>query len=708
VSARPLPERPNLDQLKHQAKDRLAAWKAANDSGATGAPEHPRLRDAQRAIAQEYGFASWDALRAHVEQLQGANAPPRRRGLDYEDPIPDTVSLSGPLTPDVIRDLDGRRVSGVKVDESVPIETLPLLATLPSLRRLDLSHRHDLVDADLAFVAALPALTAISLARCSRIGDGAVAHLRPHRGLAQVNLQWTRTGDEAITVLAGMHALSRLIVGGLLTDAGAARLRDLPALVEPFDADSFLSISSARSLTDEALAAIGTLAGVAALDVHMSVFGSPHYTAGGVAHLRGMTRLQELNFHGRLASDAVLREIAGISGLRHLHCQDIASGDDGFIALGACTTLEVLSARFCARITDRGFGAIARLPRLRSLGLGGPRLSDDAMAPLAEAQALRDLGPTLSRDPAFAHIARIPRLEHLGNMYNRSTTDAATRYLRGHPHLREYSALGTQITDESLRLLAGMPQLERAEFENCAGITDEGLRVLAAAPRLRKLSAWSCMRVTGAWTTAVRPGLTAKSEDGPPGHADGYRFETLVGHADVPIPPDAIRPAADAPGLLSTLACSGGVAERTADGVRLSAAGVDTRWMGLVTRDAFATPNRIELVVSPLSELRFFYAAYNHVFVVDDQGFVENDAPWFLMLESEQGERHEAAADETPLAAGTWARVTIETEAHERRLFVNFRLRHTWRRDYAGLRGRIGIGLRRESITVRELRVDAL
>jgi hypothetical protein len=131
----------------------------------------------------------------------------------------------------------------------------------------------------------------------------------------------------------------------------------------------------------------------------MSVFGSPHDTARGVAHLRGMTRLQELNFHGRLATDAVLREIAGIPGLRHLHCQDIASGDEGFIALGA------------------------------------------------------------------------------------------------------YAAFGTQITDESLGLLAGMPQLERVELENCAGITDEGLRVLAAAPRLRKLSAWSCMRVTGAWTS---------------------------------------------------------------------------------------------------------------------------------------------------------------------------------------------------------------
>ena len=38
----------------------------------------------------------------------------------------------------------------------------------------------------------------------------------------------------------------------------------------------------------------------------MSAFGSPHYTARGVAHLKGMTSLEELNFHGALATDDVL------------------------------------------------------------------------------------------------------------------------------------------------------------------------------------------------------------------------------------------------------------------------------------------------------------------------------------------------------------------------------------------------------------------
>ena len=63
MAVRSLPARPNLDQLKRQAKELLR-----------GNPAIGRLRDAQRALAAEYGFESWDAMRARVESLVGAPA----------------------------------------------------------------------------------------------------------------------------------------------------------------------------------------------------------------------------------------------------------------------------------------------------------------------------------------------------------------------------------------------------------------------------------------------------------------------------------------------------------------------------------------------------------------------------------------------------------------------------------------------------------
>jgi hypothetical protein len=707
MSALPLPSRPDLDQLKRQAKELLVAWKAAP----ADPTRPPRLRDAQREIAQRYGFASWDALRAHVDAIAGGSdkTAPRRRGLNYDDPIPDVTPWAGPITREVAARLAGQGVTGLKVDASTPAAGLVHLAEVPSLQRLDVSGRDDLVDADLQFLERMPWLTAISLASCSRIGDGAVAHLRAHQALEQVNLQWTATGDEALASLAGKPALQRLVIGGRTTDAGVARLRDYPALAAPGAFDTFLSISSARTLTDDALGHIGNLKGVAALDVHMSVFGSPHYTARGVAHLAGMTALEALNFHGVLATDAVLSEIAAIPRLKGLHCQDIVSGDDGFVALGRRTTLEGIAARVCARLTDRGFAAIARLPRLRSLGIGGPRLADAGWAPIADAQALVDVGPTLSRDGAFAHIARIPNLERLSNMYNRATTDAATRCFRHHATLVHYHAFGTQITDESLRILADLPRLETLEFENCAGITDEGLRELARLPRLRRVSAWSCLRVTGTWLAAMPHGVEAKSEAGPPGQVEGYRAETLLDYPDLAVPEEMSRVdgASGAPGLLGTLRPFGVRAACEPDGLRLSLdPEVDPRWVGAVTEQAFSAPLRLELVVKPITALRLVLGGHNRFLAFGEDGAVVDAAPWFMKSEAQRGRSH-PSANAVRIAPDEWARLTLEVGERERRFFVNGELRHTWDGDFAGVRSRVGIGLQRSGVLmIREFTIE--
>src|SRR5580658_1563279 len=55
---RPLPERPNLRNLKDQAKDLLKAGEAES------------LTDAQFKIARLYGFASWPKLKEHVNSLE--------------------------------------------------------------------------------------------------------------------------------------------------------------------------------------------------------------------------------------------------------------------------------------------------------------------------------------------------------------------------------------------------------------------------------------------------------------------------------------------------------------------------------------------------------------------------------------------------------------------------------------------------------------
>jgi hypothetical protein len=71
LSARKLPVRPDLDQLKHQAKDLLRDIRRGESSAAAELQDlHPerieptsaKLADAQLVLARSYGIASWPRL----------------------------------------------------------------------------------------------------------------------------------------------------------------------------------------------------------------------------------------------------------------------------------------------------------------------------------------------------------------------------------------------------------------------------------------------------------------------------------------------------------------------------------------------------------------------------------------------------------------------------------------------------------------------
>ena len=83
MTSQQLPERPNLEQLKKQAKSLLQAARAGESAALERFRVLPHLmsvsvaqlggsrlalHDAQSVVAREYGFKSWNALREHVEE----------------------------------------------------------------------------------------------------------------------------------------------------------------------------------------------------------------------------------------------------------------------------------------------------------------------------------------------------------------------------------------------------------------------------------------------------------------------------------------------------------------------------------------------------------------------------------------------------------------------------------------------------------------
>lgn len=86
-----LPARPDIDQLRHQAKDLLRAAKAGDAQALeriAAVSGRTILANAQLAVAREYGFASWPGLKSEVERraLLNARDVDRLRALFADEP----------------------------------------------------------------------------------------------------------------------------------------------------------------------------------------------------------------------------------------------------------------------------------------------------------------------------------------------------------------------------------------------------------------------------------------------------------------------------------------------------------------------------------------------------------------------------------------------------------------------------------------------
>lgn len=86
-----LPDNPNLDFLRQEAKDLLAALRESDPKAV--------LAEAQRAVADQYGFRTWPELKAEVERRRSA-PPTADPGLAHDLAAAfDLGDVKAPLTP---------------------------------------------------------------------------------------------------------------------------------------------------------------------------------------------------------------------------------------------------------------------------------------------------------------------------------------------------------------------------------------------------------------------------------------------------------------------------------------------------------------------------------------------------------------------------------------------------------------------------------
>ncbi len=127
-----LPERPHWGQLKKQAKTLLHDAQAGDPAavariGKTANPAHFALHDAQRAIARDYGYASWSKLKTDVAARIAAQQPDSWLALAAAVKADDAAAVEAALArfPEL----------GAKLDDPLPDEPFGATALLTAVYR---------------------------------------------------------------------------------------------------------------------------------------------------------------------------------------------------------------------------------------------------------------------------------------------------------------------------------------------------------------------------------------------------------------------------------------------------------------------------------------------------------------------------------------------------------------------------------------------
>ncbi|WP_145093593.1 leucine-rich repeat domain-containing protein [Rosistilla carotiformis] len=235
------------------------------------------------------------------------------------------------------------------------------------------------------------------------------------------------------------------------TEAATARRLEALGATVGLKADSVVELSfrDSKRLGREQWREIGSLTHLKKLTAYGGAKGLNDETVG---FLVGLQELESLSLDGAQLSDAGLRKLAELKGLKRVSFFHLSFRKDGF--------------------TGEGFSAWTELPDLESLTVAGMSMGDDGFRAIATLTNLRQLRTwhTYRTEASNAEIAKLPRL----------TT------LKLGQRLPQRGDAPLSLSDAALETLATIQTLETLEIGE-ADFHLPALRQLAKLPRLKQL-----------------------------------------------------------------------------------------------------------------------------------------------------------------------------------------------------------------------------
>ena len=293
------------------------------------------------------------------------------------------------------------------------------LAGLGSLERLALAQTH-VTDSSLEVVASLPSLRDLDLFYCEHVTDSGASTLRKAPRLERLNLRGTKISDSGVKFLTELRHLRWLDIG--ITEVSDATVELLEALPEL----EFLAIGGNR---------------VAEV---------------GISSLRSLKRLKHLDLSGAQETDSGiwavtvtdlnLDEIGDLAGLETLN---LASPNKEYVD---AVSSGVPRLRGAIRVTDFGAIQLARLSNLRRINLTRSLLTAAGVRSLRSLAHLEDLNLSHAEgidDRAGRELRALHGLRSLNVSYTRFG-DGGLAALEDHPTLRRVVAAGAGLTERGI------------------------------------------------------------------------------------------------------------------------------------------------------------------------------------------------------------------------------------------------------------------
>jgi len=516
--SRQISSRTTFDTLKTDAKRWLKALRAGDadararfDRAVADAPSTPTLRDVQHALAREYGFDGWAALKqrmapgSHMRRYDAvADALVTAYRTGEESAMRVVWQYFGHMRGwegmrrYVRLDLGRREEPDDPAHDEITLEDARSLVA----RAQDFESWRALED----YMARIPpgrtvlskALALVSVrnggpevAGRSREWDEAIEHMRTRQlqGLGAFG-QMTDAALERLTRVEHIEMLD-LNTSRDLTDEGLRHLARLPRLRR-------LNLGGCRGITDDGLRVLRELPSLEMINLAWTSI-----TDDGAAHLAACPKLREVDLSATATGDGAIRALAGKAELADLRTgngvtdaglprlQDLPvfrtwrGGEPRMSLTGFDAGPNSLMLR--GTFTDAGFAALRGLDGLFALNVEDPRLaiSGKALAPLADLPHLEWLAFD-AKDDSMPDIAALPRLRFLMCQDTTAGDEGFLALSRSRTIAHIWGRRCYNLRRRGFVALADMPALAHLSV-SCRNVDDEGLSALPRFPALQEL-----------------------------------------------------------------------------------------------------------------------------------------------------------------------------------------------------------------------------